>query len=100
MTKTEIITTLTTIRDDLLLTKINLEPGTGEHVIIRCCIAEKLIDKINDIPNAKKKDIVSLIKREYIKYYSKNYFTVDNIEENNVIYVFMKQIVSLLNIKM
>lgn len=33
MTKSEIISTLMTIRDDLFLTKLGLEEGTGEYVI-------------------------------------------------------------------
>lgn len=44
--------------------------------------------------------MISIIKREYIKSYSNKYFTVDNREEKEVIYLFMKQIVQLLNIKM
>lgn len=100
MTKTEIISTLTTIRDDLHLTKISLESGMGEYLIIKAGVAQELVDKINNIPNSKRKDVISIIKHEYVKAYSKRYFTVGNHEENEVIYLFMKQIVKLLNIKM
>lgn len=100
MTKTEIIATLKTIRDDLYLTKCDLEPGFGEYIIIKEGVAQKLVDKINNISNPTKKDVVALIKHEYVKVYSKRYFTCDNREENEVIYLFMKQIVQLLNIKM
>lgn len=100
MTKTEIISTLTTIRDDLYLTKVSLEVGTGEYIIIKSRVAGELVDKINNIPNSKRKDVISIIKHEYVKAYSKMCYTVDNREENEVIYLFMKQIVALLNIKM
>lgn len=100
MTKTEIISTLITIRDDLFLTKLGLEEGTGEYIIIKYNAILNLVDAINIIPNPKKKDVISIIKREYMNSYSKKYFTDHNREENEVIYLFMKQIVELLNIKM
>lgn len=100
MTKSEIISTLMTIRDDLFLTKLSLESGMGEHLIIKYNTILNLVDEINIIPNSKKKDVISIIKREYINSYSKKYFTVGNHEKNEVIYLFMKQIVELLNIKM
>lgn len=99
MTKSEIISTLMTIRDDLFLTKLNLESGMDEHLIIKYNTILNLVDEINIIPNPKKKDVITIIKRAYINSYSKKYFTVGNHEENEV-YLFMKQIVELLNIKM
>lgn len=92
MTKSEIISTLMTIRDDLFLTKLSLELGMGEHLIIKYNTILNLVDEINIIPNSKK-DVISIIKREYINSYSKKYFTVGNHEENEVIYLFMKQII-------
>lgn len=100
MTKSEIISTLMTFRDDLFLTKLSLEEGTGEHIIIKYNTILNLVDEINIMPNPKKKDVISIIKREYIKAYSNKYFTLDNWEEKEVIYLFMKQIVKILNIKM
>ena len=100
MTKSEIISTLMTIRDDLFLTKLGLEEGNGEYIIIKYNTILNLVDEINIIPNPKKKDVISIIKREYMKSYSKKHFTIGNYEENEVIYLFMKQIVNLLNIKM
>lgn len=85
MTKSEIISTLMTIRDDLFLTKLSLESGMGEHLIIKYNTILNLVDEINIIPNPKKKDVISIIKREYINSYSKKYFTVGNHEENEVI---------------
>lgn len=100
MTKTEIIETLITIRDDLYSTTINLEEGMGEYIIIKYCVVNELLKKVNYSPTAKKKDIVAIIKREYIKSYSKNHYTMDNREERSVAYLFMRDLVKLLNIKM
>lgn len=65
MTKSEIISTLMTIRDDLFLTKLGLEEGNGEYIIIKYNTILNLVDEINIIPNPKKKDVISIIKREY-----------------------------------
>lgn len=46
MTKSEIISTLMTIRDDLFLTKLGLEEGTGEYVIIKYNTILNLVDEI------------------------------------------------------
>lgn len=100
MTKTEIIETLITIRDDLYSTTINLEEGMGEYIIIKYCVVNELLKKVNYSPTAKKKDIVAIIKREYIKSYSKNHYTMDNSEERSVTYLFMRDLVKFLNIKM
>lgn len=100
MTKTEIIETLITIRDDLYSTTINLEEGMGEYIIIKYCVINELLKKVKHSPTAKKKDIVAIIKREYIKLYSKNHYTMDNGEERSVAYLFMRDLVKLLNIKM
>lgn len=74
MTKSEIISTLMTFRDDLFLTKLSLESGMGEYIIIKANVAQELVDKINNIPNPKRKDVISLIKHEYVKAYSKKHF--------------------------